>query len=195
MRVRIVLLCIIAIMGCQRTNHQNKLMPASIKTKPASYDHAKEQKVVEDKPKSWFESLPEEAMKVESSPPSIEPTHQPMKRATPEPSIQIPVSNITQPAELQKKRRDMIISLIDKGVFNRVEYRADIPKVWIGPVFMSLDFQTKTAFAEVVWAYYFDEPDRKYSYGETIYLKDSYNGKTVGSYSPFNVLSPGLSMK
>jgi hypothetical protein len=104
-------------------------------------------------------------------------------------------------SELQSRRLRLINSLIRDGIFSRINTAGELPYLqvtaWVNGQFSSLDYQMKSKFCEIVWAYYFENPDpnHKYIYSETLTLKDNFSGKTVGSYSPFNVFHPGLSMK
>jgi hypothetical protein len=103
--------------------------------------------------------------------------------------------------ERQAGRLRLINSLLRDGVFGKIEVHGSLPyltvEVWVGSIFMVGEFQDKSNLIEVVWAYYFEspEPNHKYTYAETVYLKDVISGKTVGSYSPFNIFHPGLTMK
>ncbi len=127
-----------------------------------------------------------------TTPQHISTTTQPqtdsiVKPIHPSPIISIPESTIKEPEKLQSDRRNFVISLIRKGFFDRIEMPATLPRVWVSPVFMSLDFQTKSKYVEIVYAYYFDSPNRKNSeqFGDTVLLKDVYSGKTIGSYNPW----------
>ena len=101
--------------------------------------------------------------------------------------------------EIQAKRLQLIESLIKENIFEKIETSGSQPylyvKLWVKPSFKILDFDTKSKFVEIVWAYHFDEPGRKNTMSETVYLKDNITGKEIGSYSPFNVFSPGLKLK
>ena len=110
--------------------------------------------------------------------------------------LEIPESTITKPEKLQTKRRDMIVRLIREGIFDRIEMPGTLPRLWVGPSFMNLDFKTKSSFVEVVYAYYFDRPDRKQSeiWGDSVRIKDMFTGKEIGSYSLGN-LGDSLNLK
>lgn len=109
-----------------------------------------------------------------------------------ETTIWIPKSTITKPEELQTKRQHMIICLIREGIFDRIEMPGTLPHLWVGPTFMNLDFKTKKSFVEVVYAYYFDRPDRKQIeiWGDSVRIKDVFTGKDIGSYSLGNLDNP-----
>lgn len=94
--------------------------------------------------------------------------------------------------ELQEKRLTLINRLIREGIFDRIEMPGTLPHLWVGPTFTNLDFKTKSSFVEVVYAYYFDKPDRKQIeiWGDSVRIYDMYTGKEIGSYGLGNWGSP-----
>lgn len=80
----------------------------------------------------------------------------------------------------QAKRLQFIQDLINRGVFSKVEQPGTSPRAWTTPVFMSLDFQTKTEFCNAVHSYYFPNPADTNASG--LRLFDSRSGKQIGRY-------------
>src|SRR5687767_926435 len=59
--------------------------------------------------------------------------------------------------EKQEQRKAMLAKLRAQGVFTRIENRGGgLVRVWTGRAFDGLDVQTKEAFCNVVYAFYFD---------------------------------------
>lgn len=94
-------------------------------------------------------------------------------------------SRIDKSAEAQKKRKDLIDRLIERGLFEKIEMPGSLPRLWIKSAFYALEFDAKESFVSVVYAYYFDGNDLT----DSILIFDSKTGKEVGSYSSEN---PGL---
>jgi len=107
-------------------------------------------------------------------------------------ALNFPKSTIMEPEELQIKRWHMIARLIQDEIFDRIEMPGTLPYIWVKPSFMNLDFRTKSAFVEIVYAYYFDRPGRKQSeiWGDTVIIKDFYTGREIGSFSLVNCGNP-----
>jgi hypothetical protein len=82
-------------------------------------------------------------------------------------------------ADMQGDRKSFIRKLIDKGVFQKVEVPGNLPHLWVKPAFYSLDFDTKSKFVNVVYAYYTAQ-NPKYN---IVVLYDSRTGKEVGKYA------------
>jgi hypothetical protein len=82
-------------------------------------------------------------------------------------------------ADMQSDRKAFIQKLINKGVFQKVETPGNLPHLWVKPPFYILDFDTKSKFVNVVYAYYITQ-DPKYN---IVVLYDSQTGKAVGKYA------------
>ena len=76
----------------------------------------------------------------------------------------------------QVERRKLIQELINRGVFSKVN-SAD--EIWVRPIFYTLDYDQKQAFANLVYSYYFDGTNDS----DTIILLDSKTGKVAGYFS------------
>ena len=85
----------------------------------------------------------------------------------------------------------LIQEFINKGVFEKVEYRQHRATVWVGSTFYLLDFEAKQNFCSVVYAYL--ATYEKYDL-VSVTLKDVQSGKTVGDYSQ-RLTGFGLKMK
>lgn len=82
-------------------------------------------------------------------------------------------------ADMQSDRKAFIQKLMNKGVFQKVEVPGNLPHLWVKPAFYTLDFDTKSKFVNVVYAYYITQ-DPKYN---IVVLYDSQTGKEVGKYA------------
>jgi hypothetical protein len=82
--------------------------------------------------------------------------------------------------KLQQDRRDFIDRLIARGIFYKVERPADLPHVWVTPLFLALGVDEKERFLNVVYALHY--PDGGDS-GSLVVLKDSRTGNRIGTYS------------
>ena len=82
-------------------------------------------------------------------------------------------------ADVQDDRMAFIQKLVKKGIFQKVEVPGNLPHLWVKPAFYELDFETKSKFVNVVYAYYVEE-DPKYN---IVVLYDSQTGKVVGKYA------------
>ncbi|MDB5969479.1 MAG: hypothetical protein JWQ90_1929 [Hydrocarboniphaga sp.] len=89
------------------------------------------------------------------------------------------VTCITAAAGMQDDRMAFIQKLVSKGVFQKVEVPGTVPHLWVRPAFYALDFDTKSQFVNVVYAYYVTE-NPKY---DLVVLYDSKTGKKIGTYS------------
>lgn len=81
--------------------------------------------------------------------------------------------------ELQKQRKEFIDKGIREGIFYKIEIPGDLPHLWVTPRFLNGDFDTKSALASAVLAYYITE-NPKY---DLLIIKDSRSGKRIGSFS------------
>ena len=144
---------------------------------------AEQKRIDEQEEKIWREKLKQQADKV---PPDF-PSGPGWESDPPKPkrALSFPKSPITEPEELQAKREDFISELFRKGIFDSIEMPGNVPRLWIAPAFYLLDFKTKSSFVEIVYAYYFDKPDKNKSriWGDTVRIIDNYTGKDIGSYS------------
>jgi hypothetical protein len=82
-------------------------------------------------------------------------------------------------ADMQGDRKAFIQKLINNGIFQKVEVPASLPHLWVKPAFHALDFDTKSKFVNVVYAYYVTK-NPKYN---IVVLYDSQTGKEVGKYA------------
>lgn len=82
-------------------------------------------------------------------------------------------------AGMQEKREKLIQELIDARIFKKVEIPAKLPHLWVGPAFYALDYDAKSNFVNVVYAYYITMSP---SYNIVV-LYDSKTGKKIGRYS------------
>ena len=110
-----------------------------------------------------------------------QPASPPNDIVTPESSL------VSQQTRLDEDRIVFIDGLIAKGVFKKVEH-GKVPKVWVGPEFYLLPFETKQSFVGVVYAYHFEGSHD----ADVVVLKDYYSGQEVGS---FGKAYGGLRMK
>lgn len=86
----------------------------------------------------------------------------------------------------QKKRAELIGKLISQRVFMKIEMPGNLPRLWVGPRFAALDFDTKSSFVSVVYAYHFDGTD----ISDTVRVFDGRTGKEMGSFT----ITEGLSL-
>ena len=71
----------------------------------------------------------------------------------------------------------MMAKLVKEGAFTKIEDRGEgLVRVWTGPAFDGLQFQTKQSFVGVVYAYYFDGS----SFSDAVILHDGRSGKRIG---------------
>ncbi len=86
--------------------------------------------------------------------------------------------------EAQARRRELLQSLINQGVFQKVVWENGIPKIWVTPQFMLLDYDDKKLFVEVVYAFY---AAKIRTFGDdvvdSVSLLSSITNNRVGSYS------------
>ena len=84
--------------------------------------------------------------------------------------------------ETQKGREKLIKDLKRKGLFRKIEswdgYHHDV-RVWVGPAWYDVAFDSKQNFAAVVYGYYFDGT----SYLDCVTIVDNMTGKEIGQYS------------
>ena len=92
-------------------------------------------------------------------------------------------------SEVQAERLALIETLIQRGVFAKVECPGTIPKIWIGPAFNGLDFDTKESFCSVVAAYYYEGTADK---NKTVRVIDNMSGNEIGQFS---AVYAGLKLK
>jgi hypothetical protein len=78
----------------------------------------------------------------------------------------------------QVKRQQLIQRLVNERVFTKVGSPGNLPRVWVGPRFYSVDFDTKQQFISVVYAYAFDEVD----IGNLVRVFDGRTNKEIGTY-------------
>jgi len=69
----------------------------------------------------------------------------------------LPRPTVDKSPAAQAKREKLIQNLIAHRVFTKTGVPGNLPRVWVGPAFNTLDFDDKRRFVSVVSAYYFDE--------------------------------------
>jgi len=85
---------------------------------------------------------------------------------------------IDKSPEMQKKRKELIQSLLDLGVFEKIEFPGGtIPRVTVGTAWYALKFDDKKAYVDLIYATYFND-----KYG-SVRLFEPYNGKEIGGFS------------
>lgn len=84
-----------------------------------------------------------------------------------------------QPDGKQGEREAFIQKLITQGVFLKAEVPGNLPHLWVTPTFYALDFDTKSKFVNVVYAYYIMKDPML----NMVVLYDSQTGKKVGVYA------------
>ena len=89
------------------------------------------------------------------------------------------------PAE-QKKRRALLADLTNKGIFIRAELPDNLPRLWVGPAFHSLELHTKETYVSIVHAYYLDGSDQHAS----VRIFDGRTNKEIGDFT----LAAGLKL-
>lgn len=79
----------------------------------------------------------------------------------------------------QAAREEFIDKLIERKIFTKVTTGVTVPKVWVGPGFYAIDFETKQKFVEVAFAYFAcgEQPEVT-----VVKLLNSMDGKEVGTY-------------
>jgi hypothetical protein len=100
------------------------------------------------------------------------------------------VGSIDKSPKMQQARGDLIKKLIREGVFVKTDIPGNLPRVYVGPTFYGLDFDTKQQFVSVVYAYYFDGSGGL----DIVRVMDGRTNKEIGDYvlPPFGT---GLSLK
>lgn len=81
--------------------------------------------------------------------------------------------------ELQKQRKQYLEKLIDVGVFHKIEIPGNFPHLWVKSAFHALDFDTKSEFVNVVYAYYVTANP----ISNVVVLFDSHTGNKIGKYT------------
>lgn len=109
-----------------------------------------------------------------------EERNQPNERASDSPNEGTPtVSGESNTAGKQQARKALINKLIEKGIFQKVEVPGDLPHLWVKQAFYRLDFDTKSQFVSVVYAYYLKK-NPKY---HIVVLYDNHTGKKIGEFA------------
>ena len=81
-------------------------------------------------------------------------------------------------ADMQSDRKAFIQKLINKGIFQKIEVPGNLPHLWVRGAFYALDFETKSQYVNVVYAYYITQ-NPQYN---IVVLYDSKSGKETGDY-------------
>jgi hypothetical protein len=79
--------------------------------------------------------------------------------------------------EEQKKRRALLQTLASKGIFIKAELPDNLPRLWVGPAFHSLEFDRKETYVSIVHAYYLDGSDEYAS----VRVFDDTTSKEIGA--------------
>ena len=78
-------------------------------------------------------------------------------------------------------RKQYIDAAISQGIFQKVTVPADLPHVWVTPLFNSVDFELKQNLVAMVYQYYRLGEKPKLA---LVLVKDSKTGKQIGKYTP-----------
>ena len=84
-----------------------------------------------------------------------------------------------EPPDLQDKRKQFLERLIGMGVFHKIELHDSMPHLWVRSAFHALDFDSKSEFVNVVFAYYVAANPNS----NVVLLFDSQTGKKIGKYA------------
>jgi hypothetical protein len=81
----------------------------------------------------------------------------------------------------QPARKQYIDAAISQGIFQKVIVPADLPQVWVTPLFNSVAFELKQNLVAMVYQYYRlgEKPNLA-----LVIVKDSKTGKQIGKYTP-----------
>lgn len=90
-----------------------------------------------------------------------------------------PKPTIDKSEKMQKQRQAFIEKLIGRRVLTKVDTPGSLPRAHVGPVFYTLDFDTKQSFINVVYAYYFDGSDDY----DILRVMDGRTNKAVGTFT------------
>ena len=89
------------------------------------------------------------------------------------------VGSIDKSPKMQQGRSDLIKKLIREGVFLKTDTPGSLPRVYVGPAFYGLDFDTKQKFVSVVYAYYFDGSGAL----DMVRVMDGRTNKEIGDFT------------
>ena len=81
-------------------------------------------------------------------------------------------------ADVQTQRLQFIAKLQTSGVVQKIEKPAKLGHLWTGRAWNTIAFDDKQAFANVVFAYFYDE-DRS---ADLLVIKDGRSGKRIGTF-------------
>lgn len=79
----------------------------------------------------------------------------------------------------QPQRRAFIRKLIDNGVIYKIEKPGEIPRIYVGPTFILLPYDTKNNFLDAILTYYIIENPES----NILIIKDELTGKSIGTFS------------
>lgn len=86
---------------------------------------------------------------------------------------------IDKSPQIQADRKKLIETLTGEGVFSEVVRNGTtMPRAWVTPRFLSLDFKEKQDVVSVVYAFYFAEMNQQNS----VALINSKTGKEIGRF-------------
>jgi hypothetical protein len=103
------------------------------------------------------------------------------------PSQENTATNWNEEEAKQPERSELIQKLINRGIFQKVDYWEHGATVIVDSNFYLLDFEDKKDFVSVVYAYVTTKTQDDFA---GVVLKDNLSNKTVGTYD-----SSGLEMK
>ena len=104
--------------------------------------------------------------------------------ATPVPRLSPPQGQtivIDKSAQAQRERKEVIDSMLEKGLVRRIDTARGALSMSLRPSFYALDDEMRRKYIDVVYAYYFDGG----SVNDTVILRDARHGNEVGQYNPY----------
>jgi hypothetical protein len=106
--------------------------------------------------------------------------------ATPAEPATRKLAKLDRSPDEQIKRRTLLQTLTTRGIFIKAELPDNLPKLWVGRAFHSLDLNSKEAYVSVVHAYYLDGSDEHAS----VRVFDGKTNKEIGYFT----LAAGLKL-
>ncbi len=88
-------------------------------------------------------------------------------------------------AKKQEQRKGRVEKLISDGILQKVTAEGLTFQMWTRSPFYAFDYDAKTVVCEIVYTYCMASDDL---WGPTLDLRDSYTGKSIGTYSPLGGL-------
>lgn len=85
--------------------------------------------------------------------------------------------------EMQQKRKDYIQNLKEKGVIDHVDVSQGLIKIYVGPIWNKIKFDTKEASIDgLVTYYYAQDPEMN-----SAVLRDPYTNKKIGRFDKYGL--------